>query len=108
MVRNPARQARALAALAVHETPASAALGVRQAGRLTLVRFDALVIDQLGLADVAATVQRSAQRAGALNEAQTDDPPQPPTVTPSTRPPLAPPTHIYPTATARSDTVPRP
>jgi hypothetical protein len=56
---------RALAAIAARESPAVAAVGVvAGAAPLTLVGFDALLVDQLGLRRVAVHVERVARRAG--------------------------------------------
>jgi cell wall-associated NlpC family hydrolase len=55
----------ALAAIAEREDTASIAIPAVQAGiPITLVRFDALLVDQLGLGDVAEHVQQVALAAG--------------------------------------------
>lgn len=53
-----------LGAIARREAPARAAVVVPAGGTLTVVRFDALLVEELGLRRLAATVQRVAVRAG--------------------------------------------
>jgi cell wall-associated NlpC family hydrolase len=68
-----AQLSEALAALAAREqqssgeeasSPASPPAAVKASGSITVTRFDALVVDQLGLGDVAAHVQSVASEAG--------------------------------------------
>jgi cell wall-associated NlpC family hydrolase len=59
---NTQAESQALAALAAREGTAPVSVGA--GGPITVVRFDALLVEQLGLAEVAEHVQQVAQAAG--------------------------------------------